>query len=307
LEISKTTTLRLPAPLKGKPLRLACFSDLHLWSRACALDRLTAGLNDAVERDCYIMLLGDVLDAIVWNDPRYVPGLAINDETDPIQLIIEKVADYLEPYADRILWIGAGNHESAFRKHHHTDPITLLIAELQKRRKKNRATIIHAGYRGFMRVQFFRPNVAAKNNIQICSSDIWYYDHGRGGGAPVTKGLIDFARVSRDFVADVYWFGHKHTSPDDHPRRIQLDHQGSPVIHNLLCFYTAGYQSEVDVIDYTKLKDYRPDWASEKFHQVQAEGHAIVEYTGKMIEGYYEAQRRLIKGGPTTTSTRKVG
>lgn len=295
-----------PAPSWDEGRYIACFSDLHFFARDQNRDRLKDDLNEADRLGADIYIIGDIFDAILWNDPRFAPGVDELDETTAFDRVVEMVADYLEPYADRIRMIGVGNHESTHRKYHHVDPIWRLIGALESRRKSKGSPIFHGGYRGFLRMQFTRDTKSRKR--MPLAADEWFYDHGKGGSAPKTRGLLDIDRIMRTWIADVYWMGHKHTSPSDEPRRVLLDRNGNEVVQNVTAFFTAGYKSKVEAIDYNKTRGYNHvDWESEKFYDIASEGSAIVRYYGKHVGGYYQLHRQLIKGGQTTTRASSRG
>jgi len=89
-------------------------SDLHIDSVYCNRDKLLADFEEAKNRNAYIMLFGDIFDAMQGKfDPR-----RSMDELRPeyrkanyYDIVIQDVAKILKPYAENILLISPGNHE----------------------------------------------------------------------------------------------------------------------------------------------------------------------------------------------------
>ena len=61
------------------------------------------------------------------------------------------------------------------------------------------------GYGGFLRLAF-----PTRKGGETSSSLVAYYYHGTGGGAPVTLGTIEKARIRDRVDADLYLLGHIH-------------------------------------------------------------------------------------------------
>ena len=67
---------------------------------------------------------------------------------------------------------------------------------------------------------------AGKGRAGSQSVTFWLH-HGAGGSAPVTKGMIDRARIYDTITADVYVIGHKHTSVHAQTKHEYLDNRGN--------------------------------------------------------------------------------
>jgi hypothetical protein len=248
--------------------RIACFSDLHIGHPRHQAELLAEDLKEAADLECHIMLLGDLNDLILHCDPRATPS-QLGQEDALLNTAVRETTEVLRPYVDLIDMICVGNHETAVLKHRSYDFVLAVIQELQGyRTRENR--IYHGGYRGFFRIQFLRGHWRA--------SQTWYYDHGRGGGAPVTKGMIDLSRIMKDWEADVYWMGHKHHSiSDDDAELRRLNAQGNIEVRRRLGFFTAGYANAIVEYDYNVM-GYVLDYAEERFLANTACGNAIVRY-----------------------------
>jgi len=99
--------------------------------------------------------------------------------------------------------IGCGNHETAVLKHHAIDITRLLIGFLNRKRSAELAPIKHGGYSGFLRI------IGSEASGGHAKQYIVYYNHGQGGTAEMTDGIIDAKR--RQYTrSDCIWLGHKH-------------------------------------------------------------------------------------------------
>ena len=95
-------------------------------------------------------------------------------------------------------------------KHHSIDVVKLLVYELRKAKSDKDHIVHYGGYGGFIDYRFHCGKRADRPNGGNHSQRfVIYYHHGVGGSAPITGGMIDFARAGWA-IADVIWFGHKH-------------------------------------------------------------------------------------------------
>lgn len=254
---------------KAGPCRIACFSDPHIGHPGHEATELAEDLAEAKEMKARIIILGDLNDLILQWDPRDSAARHSGRRDAVLNRAIRDTVETFAPVVDLIDMIAVGNHETAVLKHRSYDFVLGVIQELQKYRKSEQR-IYHGGYRGFFRVQFNRGNFRR--------SQVWYYDHGRGGSAPVTKGMIDLARVMQDWDADVYWMGHKHKSiSDDDAQRRYLTPDNKVGVRRRLAFFTAGYANGFVEHDYDE-DGYILSYPEERFHGTSSSGNAIVRY-----------------------------
>lgn len=275
-----------------EPKNIACFTDLHIDSNSHNREQLIEDLDEAVELDADIIIGSEVFSNIIPKDYiRYTRGKDRGDVDAKINATLNMAYELLRPYVNRIVAIGTGNHDSSIVKYNAFDPVQMLLFMLQQDRDNNLPHIIHMGYTGMFQITFRQGQHAV--------SDTWWYHHGKGGGAPVTKGMIDANRVIQSWFADVYWLGHKHTDiTDNGPRCGYLDRLGQLKMRNRLFFYTAGYSGQVDLRDY-KETGYINDYSDESFYGLESQGNAIISYkpkqirTKKMVTDALE--RRIVK------------
>jgi hypothetical protein len=105
------------------------------------------------------------------------------------------------PYADLFAMISPGNHETAITKHNEINITNMFVRDL------NRAggSCEVGKYSGFIQIMFKQGRA---------SFSYWvYYNHGSGGGGPVTKGVIQTNRTAvYQPDADLVVKGHIHES-----------------------------------------------------------------------------------------------
>lgn len=234
--------------------RICLMGDQHLESRDANVRRCTAHLDKCQELGIPVFFGGDLADLILPGDiKRFSSGKhgelvnAIIDQT------VDKISSILMPYADIIEYMSPGNHEQSALKYHYTDLTKRIREKLQARRNPQLPPIHQGGYRGFIVIRFLHGTHRAVKNFVI------FRHHGRGGGAPVTKGMIDLQRLRATFSADLYWLAHKHTSiDDDSMQEVSVNRAGKISVRRQAATLTGTYMeapinvnySQGDVVDY---------------------------------------------------------
>ena len=234
-------------------------SDLHLGASDTDEARIKRELDQAKENGNLILINGDWAELIVHGDrKRYVSSLPTEDvAVAPAQVdkYIDKAAAFLKPYAKNIGLIGSGNHETAIQKYHGIDPTKHLIDKLGGK-------IVHGGYTGGVVLSFHRKGADRPSGVQTFR--IWYH-HGFGGSAPVTKGVIDYARIA-SYVedADVVWMGHAHQRTLHQTVVQRFPRQGSEFVHKSLWSLRTSHYRKHNEPQVDKEGYYRPDWNRER-------------------------------------------
>lgn len=177
-------------------------SDLHIDNPKCDRKLLFKVLNQAVEENAYICVFGDLFCLMQGKgDPRKSKAdiRPEHNKANYIDAVIKDTAEILKPYANNILFIADGNHETSIVKHIEVDPIENLLGFLHKTNPE----IIHMGYQGF--------HVLALECLNSKYSTTIFFHHGAFSG-PVTKGALSVNRYSSIVKSDVVVSGHTHDS-----------------------------------------------------------------------------------------------
>jgi len=193
-------TIKFPYSSNSLEQHVLLCSDVHFDNAKCDQKLFLKHCQLAKERNAPIIVFGDVLDLMQSKSDRRQSKKALRDEhkrDDYLNAVIEDTAEKLSGYPFAV--ISKGNHETSIISHHGVDMIKILARELE----------CHAGgYRGFIKFAFEMQAANSTGNRQTIKM---FYDHGSGGGGPVTKGTIKSARRS-DMVdgVDIIASGHIH-------------------------------------------------------------------------------------------------
>lgn len=201
---------RLPYKV-SEPTGVFFCADFHIGSSAVDYTFLIEELARAGEYGDRICIFGDTFDAIVPQDHKRYKPEALHQRVSMTSNVLDEQLDWAEeilrPHANLIDVIGLGNHEKSVEKYHGTDLTARLIRRLQRAVTSDGHIISYGGYTGFMDYRFSRISDGKHCDTRRL---VIYYHHGGGGSAPVTKGMIDFARKSSFIDSDVVVLGHKH-------------------------------------------------------------------------------------------------
>ena len=222
-------------PFKAQiPTKLGLFSDIHFDSPDCDKESLTQHFNYCLADGRYILINGDLFDAILLKDMKRAVPHNTDHRDNQLNVKLEEMAHFLTPYRDNILFVGRGNHEEAVIKHNGLDLLQMLITLLNA---GNKHKIEYGNYANFIRFTWTNSQKRAVAHYDI------FAHHGAGGSAPVTKGMIDFSRLSKGVNADLIWIGHKHQSIVDYSDPIMyIDNNGKVILKNRQLIQTPSYQ-----------------------------------------------------------------
>jgi len=270
------------------------FGDPHIDAHDHARELFVRDHDEMVERGDRGIVMGDVGSHILPTDrKRYTEGRNGRQRDALLNEWVSMAVERYRPYVNHIDLFLLGNHETSVLKHHHVDPLALLIDRLNQLRAPSLDPIVHGGYRCWVRVQF------ADDNRHRCSNDLWLH-HGGGGGAPVTKGMIDANRIYASHHADMYVIGHKHTHIEDDSTYEQLNNNGYIERLPREFFVVAGYSGIGSYSD-DYQDGYTLDYAEEKHYGPVAQGSVRVEFRptrtntdGSTVERVIERRRSLV-------------
>lgn len=213
-------------------------SDIHLDSPFCDQKLLKKHCNEAAEKEAMILTAGDLFDAMQGhNDPRRsyrelkesMKGLNYFDRA------LDEAVEFFRPYKDNLAMLGYGNHEYSVLNFNGTDLVQRFVGVM----RGLGSPIVVGGYGGYIRISAYSKMTTPEATLRI------YYNHGGGGEAPVTKGMIQTNRQAAYIRgADIVWNGHNHQEYISHQSTIELSNKDK-VVQGLVTFIrTPGYKNE---------------------------------------------------------------
>ncbi len=133
--------------------------------------------------------------------------------------VISTSVDFFKPWARQFIMIGTGNHESSVNKRCETDMVQRFCDALNHSAKSN---VYSGGFSGWVRFRFRRNG---KNDGTHTVN--LHYDHGWGGGGPVTRGVIQTNRRAVSIPdANIFVSGHIHEAWIVETPRLRLNGAG---------------------------------------------------------------------------------
>jgi hypothetical protein len=211
-------------------------SDLHWDNPACNRELLRHHLDQALEHDAFIIVVGDFFCAMQGKYDRRSQKVDIRPEHaegDYLDSLVTTAAEWFEPYKEKLLLLGYGNHETSIMDRHETDLLERLAARLRHTGGITRA----GGYQGWIRLRCTAPKK------RTCYYTIWYH-HGFGGGGPVTQGKIDFNRFGTYVDTDMILCGHVHYKESFPTERVWLNHNEEITVRTMKCLRLGTYKDE---------------------------------------------------------------
>ena len=213
-------------------------SDIHLDNPKCDRALLTKHLNEARSRNAPILFFGDVLCLMQGKFDKRGSKSSIRPEhqgANYFDLVFEESAEFLKPWADLIIMLADGNHETAVLTRNEIDPLEHVTKAL---RDKHKSPVVHTPYQGFVRFVFERPDGG-----KVRTSTLFYH-HGAWGGI-VTKGTLGGMRYSAIAPdANIFVNGHNHErSMVCHPCH-RLMGNGKKVLDSRWHIQTGTYKNE---------------------------------------------------------------
>ena len=228
----------------GQTIKIKPLFDVHLGNKYCDKKAFLKYLADSDDLT-YFIGGGDMLDSITVTDWRYEKHA---DDTKTDAVVDEQVkamVDILEPYKDKIIGLGRGNHEKTIIKKCGTDPAARVCEALG---------VPYLGYSWFIRFILHEDGSRART-IRIRGH------HGYGGGGRTEGGEITkYWREANEWEADVFLYGHTHHLKADHKDRMAV--AGNTLIarpkHLALCGTYLRTFSETTDSTYSEEAGYKP-------------------------------------------------
>ena len=230
----------------GSTLPLFICSDIHFDSLKCDRESFKAHLDHIQSVDGQIIILGDLFDVMgCYKDPRAkaadIDPKYIKRGRSYLDLVIEDVYSFLEPYKENILLISYGNHETSILKHRDTDPLERLIFLLNQNAGKPIQKGAYAGWINFRLYQTATREAPFK----------MVYHHGKGGNAKRSKGILYSQMDAMEYPdANMIVSGHDHNKiydPSNVRRRLKISKNGYSTHHDTVHWIKTGsYKRSAD-------------------------------------------------------------
>lgn len=196
-------------------------------------------LTEAARRGAGVIDCGDLFCVMQGKFDKRANKSAIRPEHNVdcyLDAVVDTAIEWFAPWAGRFIMVGEGNHESAIRKRHETDLIQKFVTGLNR----HGGNTFYGGYTGWIRF-VFRPDDGHKGQHTVTL----HYDHGYGGGGPVTRGTIQTNRRAVYLPdADIVISGHIHEAWEMSVPRVRLSDRGVPGIGNQLHICMPTYKDE---------------------------------------------------------------
>lgn len=193
--------------------RLLLTSDHHLDNALCDQVLLRRHLEEAKRINAPVFCFGDTFCAMQgkWDKRSDREQLRKEFQTsnDYLDALVKYAEEFYRPYADQMAVISHGNHETSVIDRHGTDLVQQLATRLGCQ------AMPYSGY-VLIRVRYSGKHYTLR----------LYYDHGSGGAAPVSRGLIPFNRIRDMAEADLYYLGHVHRRNSDENVKTVVSSRG---------------------------------------------------------------------------------
>ena len=179
-------------------------SDWHFDNPKCNRKLLFKHLDEAMEKNAYIVITGDMLCLMQGRyDPRRSKS-SIRPEHNVdnyLDMVINDTVEKLRPYAKNILLISSGNHESSVSLRMETNILDRFVERLNTLEGTN---IQRGEYTGYYTLSFGYRGKNSKKTLDVG------YSHGNWGGI-ITKGTLSVVRYAAIMPdCDVMFSGHTH-------------------------------------------------------------------------------------------------
>ena len=211
----------------------------HHWDNPkCERDLLKLHMDEAVSKGAAILMPGDTFCFMQGKyDPRRNKAdiRPEHNKSNYIDAVISDAANFYTPYKNNIVAIGRGNHESSILKSLETDVLERFAGELG-------GEVPVLGYHGWVVFQIHDHTGNHRWTYKI------YFNHGSGGGGPVTRGQIEFSRLMMSVEgADCITTGHVHEKNNSEVMVHYFDDNVNaykPKIRSIILLRPSTYKQE---------------------------------------------------------------
>lgn len=214
--------------------------DRHHDNQKCDQELELAHLKEAKRQNAIIIDVGDLFCAMQgkWD------GRASRDDLreehqhgDYLDRLVKTAAEFYKPFASNFAIIGRGNHETSIQKHHETDLVERLCAELSVG-----GLPVHSGsYTGWIHVVCIMGGCTFTMKIK--------YHHGYGsGGSPMSHDTLKTRREASAYDGvDIFLSGHTHNL------------WNLPLAVERLSTVSGKYQTKICPVEHVRVGTYKDE------------------------------------------------
>jgi len=227
--------------VQSEHFRMAFLSDIHWDNPKCDRKLLRRHLDYCVENKIPIFINGDFFCLMQGRGDNRRNKEDVRPEHNNaryLDSVVETAVEWWSPYANHIVLIGYGNHETGVIKYQETDLLRRFVDLLNF---KNGTMVQTGGYGGWINIALNMSTISASFKVK--------YFHGSGGGGIVTKGAINLTRAMEMYEGyDIFTMGHIHENWARNDVRDTLDYHtkaGFRVKHkHIHSMITGTYKEE---------------------------------------------------------------
>lgn len=225
----------------AEPHTFLLASDIHLDNPHCQRDLLRKHLKHVQGIGGHALFFGDVLCLMQGKKDRRGSKGAVRPEhygSNYFDLVFSESAEWLSPFAQTLLMVSDGNHETAVINNQEIDPLGNTVRIL---RDRYNAITEHMRYQGWIWFTFYRPNANREERTRRIAL---FFHHGAWGGI-ITKGTMGGGRYAGIAPqADLLINGHNHErSIVSHPC-YRVNSQGRQHVAHRWHVQTGTYKEE---------------------------------------------------------------
>ena len=233
--------LKLELDARKKKASIFVLGDLHFLSPSFnepAWQNTVKYIKKHDPQNTAVLINGDVTDGILVTDrKRYAFEHHIPKE-NALGYIRERTIEYLKPLRNYIFSISHGNHDQSLIKYNNIDVVDEVVKYFNSTYKNS--DIKYGGYRALTDIVVYRHNETIFRQL--------YQHHGLGANSPVTKGMLDYARITVGTAADFIIISHKHnclTSTTTGTRQVD----GKTQTYKCYMLQGSGYNNLIEMSD----------------------------------------------------------
>lgn len=230
-------------------------SDIHFDHPACDRELLKVHIEECIAKDGYILINGDFFCVMQGKYDKRHNKSDVRPENmvaNYFDSIVDDAVEFFKPYAERILFMGYGNHETSILKRTETDLLQRFIERIYY---ETNHRISLGEYHGFIWIKAYVAGNLTDRKRMSCLTYALYHNHGTGGEAPVTGGSIEDNRKQTQIEGmDGIWMGHNHNKYTRQVSTFYLDKHPQSV------------KPRIRIIDIIRSGTYKQEYKGKGFH-----------------------------------------